>query len=71
MYRVWPYNVVDKWVWLYRLGKKALPALHRLMLFSTCSGGQETAMVVYRYDYIFVLLERARNERHYSTMNIG
>ena len=70
MYRVWPYDVVDEWVWLYRLGRKALPALHRFdAIFHVFWWAKETAMVVYRYDYIFVLLERARNECHYSTIN--
>lgn len=70
MYRVWPYDVVDEWVWLYRLGRKALPALHRFdAIFHVFWWAKETAMVVYKYDYIFVLLERARNECHYSTIN--
>ena len=43
--------------WLYRLGEKALPALHRLMPFPHVLVGKETALVVYRYDYYFVLLE--------------
>jgi hypothetical protein len=57
VYRVWPYNVVDKWVWLYRLGRKSIAGVASLDAISTCFGGQETAMVVYRYDYYLVLLE--------------